>query len=119
MYQVIFYRDGRGNEPVRDFLEKLPRKHCEKISVYIALLEEKKPVELSNDRHYKNFSHHPGLWEVRVDFGKHYYRIFFSYHQNEIVLLLHGFYKDTNETPAKEIEIALKNKADWEGRGRK
>jgi len=119
MYQVIFYCDDKRNEPVRDFLGKLPKKHREKIAAYIELLAEKKPVELSNDKHYKNLSHHHGLWEIRVDFAKHYYRIFYSYHHNEIVLLLHGFYKDSNETPTREIEIALKNKAEWERKGKK
>jgi len=117
MYKVIFYNDDKGIEPVRIFLNKLPRKHREKISVYIALLEEKKPVELSVDQHYKNLGHYPGLWEIRVDFAKNFYRIFYSYIENENIILLHGYYKDTNETPQKDIDIALKNKANWERKG--
>ena len=119
MYKVIFYKDSKGNVPVAEFLKKIPKKHRVKISAYISLLEEKKPVELSLDKHYKKLSHHPGLWEIVVDFAKHFYRIFYCYLEHENIILLHGFYKDSNDTPPSEIDCALRNKSDWERKGNK
>jgi phage-related protein len=119
MYTVQFYESRKGQEPVKDFLENLTRKEKVKIFKYVALLEEKKPAELSCDSHYKNLSRYPGLWEVRVDFGRNGYRIFYFYHDEDTVVLLHAFKKKTNETPSEELAIALKNKEDWEMRGHK
>lgn len=119
MFSVIFYSDRKGNEPVRKFLASLAGKEKAKVFKYIALLEEKKPSELSCDKHYKNLSRHPGLWEVRVDFGTNGYRVFYFYHVGDTVVLLHAFPKKTDETPVREIETALKNREDWEGRVKK
>lgn len=117
MYTVQFYSDRKGHEPVKDFLANLTKKAKAKVLKYVALLEEKKPSELSCDKHYKNLSHHPGLWEIRVDFGRNGYRIFFYfYHVAATVVLLHAFHKKTYETPSEELTIALRNKEDWEMR---
>ena len=119
MYSVKFYSDKKGQEPVKDFLARLTKKEKAKVFKYIALLEEKKPSELSCDKHYKNLSHYPGLWEVRVDFGTNGYRVFYFYHVGNTVILLHAFPKKTDETPAGDLAIALKHKEDWEIRGTK
>ena len=119
MYKVIFYNDRKGQEPVKDFLANLIKKEKVKIFKYIYLLEEKKPSELSVDKHYKNLSYQPGLWEVRVDFGKNGYRVFYFYHAESTVVLLHAFRKKTDETPQEELAIALNNKEDWETRGKR
>jgi phage-related protein len=117
MHTVQFYKDRKGQEPVKNFLANLTKKEKAKVLKYVALLEEKKPSELSCDKHYKNLSHYPGLWEVRVDFGRNGYRIFYFYHVADTIVLLHAFKKKTDETPPEELTIALENKEDWEMRG--
>jgi phage-related protein len=119
MYNVIFYSDSKGQRPVEYFLASLTKKAKIKMFKYIALLGEKKPSELSRDKHYKNLSYYPGLWEVRVDFGSNYYRIIYFYHVGDTIVLLHAFKKKTDETPPEELTIALKNKEDWQMRGQK
>jgi phage-related protein len=51
-----------------------------------------------------------GLWEVRSDLtGGTIARVMFCIVAGEMVLL-HGFVKKTQKTPAKEIDLALKRK---------
>lgn len=44
------------------------------------------------------------LWELRPSRD----RIIFCYYKNNVFILLHAFYKKTNKTPKKELELALK-----------
>ena len=55
-----------------------------------------------------------GLWEVRSDLtdGK-IGRVIFSIMGGEMVLL-HGFVKKTQKTPAQEIDLALKRQRELE-----
>lgn len=50
-----------------------------------------------------------GLWELRIR-GKQEVRIFYTFHNQEIILL-HGFLKKTSRIPPREIRLALR-KAD-------
>lgn len=53
-----------------------------------------------------------GLWEVRSDLsGGRIARVLFCIANSQMVLL-HGFIKKTQKTPAADIEIALKRKKD-------
>lgn len=50
-----------------------------------------------------------GLYELRPDRN----RILYCFHRRTQVLLLHAFLKRTDDIPQREIEIALKRKADY------
>ena len=53
-----------------------------------------------------------GLWEVRSDLsGGRIARVLFCIASSQMVLL-HGFIKKTQKTPAADIEMALKRKKD-------
>lgn len=47
-----------------------------------------------------------GLYEVRVEFTGNIYRIFCCFDKGSLVILLNGFQKKTQKTPAKEIKLA-------------
>lgn len=53
-----------------------------------------------------------GLWEVRSDLPHNRIaRVLFCVHECRIVLL-HGFIKKTQKTPADALELALKRKSE-------
>jgi Phage-related protein len=51
---------------------------------------------------------------VRVESGGNIFRIFAFFDKGNIVVLENGFQKKTQKTPKKEIEKALKIKAEYE-----
>ena len=55
-----------------------------------------------------------GLYEIRVHLGSDIFRIFCFFDQGQLVVLANGFQKKTQKTPKKEIEMALKIKAEYE-----
>ena len=55
-----------------------------------------------------------GLYEIRVQQGSDIYRIFCFFDHGKLVVLANGFQKKTQQTPKKEIEMALKIKAEYE-----
>lgn len=55
-----------------------------------------------------------GLYEIRVQLGSDIFRIFCFFDQGQLVVLANGFQEKTQKTPKKEIEKALKIKAEYE-----
>lgn len=53
------------------------------------------------------------IWEIRSDFSDGIARIFFTVHEQRLVLL-HGFIKKAQKTPKKELEITRKRLKDLE-----
>ena len=102
MYDVIFYSDNKGNEPIAIFISELRQKsltdknarvNLNKIIAYIDLLCEKgtrigEPVTkfIEDD-----------IWELRPINN----RILFAYYKDNQFLLLHHFIKKTNKTPQR------------------
>lgn len=113
-YEVIFYEDGRGRAPVKDFLDDLQLKAekskqdkqlLHKVTFYIEMLEK------LGTRAGMPYTKHigKGIWELRP---KDHRILFFGWNGNQIVLL-HSFRKETGKTPKKEIEQAEKEMKDW------
>ena len=51
-----------------------------------------------------------GLFELRISVRGNIYRLFFIFDEGDIVILLNGFQKKTQNTPRREIYKALKIK---------
>ena len=114
MYDVIFYSDKQGNEPIAEFINELRQKsytdknarvNLHKIVAYIDVLCEKgsivgEPVmkHLQGD-----------IWELRPLDN----RILYAYYKDNMFILLHHFTKKTNKTPQREIDQAKRNLADY------
>jgi len=75
------------------------------------LIEEFQRVPETYLKHIENTD---GLYEIRVQFGSDIFRIFCFFDQGQLIVLANGFKKKTQKTPKKEIEIALKIKAEYE-----
>ena len=54
-----------------------------------------------------------GLYELRIEYNKNIYRLFFIFDGNKIVVLFNGFQKKTQKTPRTEIEKALKLREEY------
>lgn len=114
MYEVIFYKDKNGNEPIKDYIYDLAKKgqkskneriHFEKILSYLKALEVYGTrVGSPTVKHIKG-----DIWELRPLDN----RIFFFYWQSNTFVLLHYFVKKTQKTPLKELEQAKRNLDDF------
>ena len=105
--QVVFFKTGAGNEPVRDWLKSLPREECKTIGVDILKIQYAWPlgkplVENLGD----------GVWEIRSRLVNRIARTLFVVVDEEIVLL-HGFIKKRQKTPPDELDLARKRKKQY------
>ena len=114
MYEVVFYKDRQGNEPIKDYLyalyekgrtSKRERVLANKITAYIKALQEYGTrVGVPTVRHIDG-----NLWELRPLDN----RIFFFYWKDNTFVLLHHFVKKTQKTPQQEIDKARSNFVDF------
>ena len=99
--QVRFFRQG-DSEPVREWLQGLPKAIRHKIGTNIQAVQWRWPVGLPL---VDGFG--AGLYEVRTSVDDDIYRVFFCNIQHAM-LLLHGFMKKTQQTPKAELALARK-----------
>jgi phage-related protein len=111
LFKIRFYKDNRGVEPVREFMDRLASKkdknsrvNYNKISAYIqTLMREGVTAGMPMMRHLED-----GIWELRpID-----NRILFAAWDGETFVLLHQFLKQTQQTPRREIETAKRRLAE-------
>lgn len=95
----------------QDFFDKQSKKVKAKIVWTFDLVEDLKRVPETYLKHIENTD---GLYEIRVQFGSDIFRIFCFFDQGKLVIVASGFQKKTQKTPKKEIEMALKIKAEYE-----
>lgn len=117
-YEVIFYEDGRGRSPVKDFLDVLDAKACKsksaktllaKFALYVSILEQK--GTRCGTPYTKYIGN--GIWELRPK----NHRVFFFCWDNNKIVLLHTFRKSTQKTPQTEIARAIREMQDWLANG--
>jgi len=101
---VIFYRTASGNEPVREWLKRLPSDERKLIGEDLQVLQYRWPLGMPLVDSLGD-----GLWEVRSRLPTRIARTLFFVHHEEIILL-HGFIKKMQKTPTEERALALKRK---------
>ena len=102
---VNFFCTDAGNEPVRDWLTGLPREHRRLIGIEIKTVQLGWPLGMPVVRKLES-----GLWEVRVELIDTIARVFFTLIGSTMVLL-HGFIKKSQKTPASDLATARQRKA--------
>lgn len=108
-WRIAFYRKSNGQCPVTDFLGSLTDKHTAKILRGMQLVQEFGPemgmpsVEVIRD----------GIQCLRVQLGSDIFRLFFFVSPAHTLVFLHGFRKKTPKTPPREIDRALRYRADF------
>tara|TARA_R110000868_G_scaffold282938_1_gene543312 strand:- start:30 stop:392 length:363 start_codon:yes stop_codon:yes gene_type:complete len=95
----------------QDFFDKQSKKVKAKIVWTFELIEDLQRVPETYLKHIENTD---GLYEIRVQLGSDIFRIFCFFDQGQLVVLANGFQKKTQKTPKKELEKALKIKAEYE-----
>ena len=102
MYELLFYRNDRGDAPVEKYILEQPEKDRAKILVRLELLAEKGPTlkrpfaDVLRGR----------LRELRVPRGRNQHRILYFFVLRTKVILLHAFRKKTGKVPKREMEVA-------------
>jgi len=105
---VVFFKTDAGNEPVREWLKSLPREERHAIGEDLLTVQHAWPVGRPLVDHLGD-----GLWELRSRLPHRIARTLFMFAASEIVLL-HGFIKKTQQTPAQELELARRRKRQYE-----
>lgn len=95
-----FFRLDSGREPVRDWLKGLRARDRKAIGEDIKTLQFGWPIGMPLARKIDN-----QLWELRSSLPGGISRTFFTVYGDDIVLL-HGFVKKSQKTPAKELALA-------------
>lgn len=112
MYQIYFYRDKNGKEPVAEYIKELAQKkdkdsriNLNKIRDYIQTLSEY--GTRAGEPYVKHLD--GDIWELRPLRNR---ILFFGYDGERFILLSH-FIKKTQKTPPREIEKAKRLMKDY------
>jgi len=115
MFDVDYYELPNGDKPVKTFLDSLDVKMRVKALGSIDIL-----AEFGNSlREPYSKAIGSGLFELRIKFASDITRIFYFFVVDNRIILTNGFIKKTQKTPFGEIALAMKYKADYEGRSKK
>jgi phage-related protein len=99
---VVFFQTEAGHEPVRSWLQELPKEERKAIGEDILTVQFAWPIGKPLVDAFGG-----GLWEVRSRLKGKIVRTLFIIHDEEIVLL-HGFIKKDRKTPKPELDLAKK-----------
>ena len=98
---VRFYRSSAGREPVLEWLRGLDREDRRVIGLDLMRVQFGWPIGMPLVRSLKD-----GLWEVRSSLpSRKIARLILCFHQ-QILVVLHGFIKKTQKTPAEDLDLA-------------
>ncbi len=103
---VAFYVSAAGNEPVREWLLGLARDDRKAVGRDIKTAQYGWPLGMPLIRKLE-----PGLWEVRSRLASGIARVLFTV-DGQTMVLLHGFVKKSQKTPAAELKTARQRLAD-------
>jgi phage-related protein len=116
LYDVVFYKDKNGKQPVLEYIESLARSvgkdgriKFNKIQKYLQVLREYGTQ--AGEPYVKHLDGE--IWELRPISG----RILFAALVGNSFVLLHHFMKKTQKTPPREIEQAKRELNDIRERG--
>jgi phage-related protein len=108
---LVFWRSAAGREPVREWLQELPRADKRTIGRDIAKVQFGWPIGLPLCRALSG-----GLWEVRSSLpSRKEARVLFGFHEG-MVIALHGFIKKGRKAPNDDVALArrrLKELKTW------
>jgi phage-related protein len=104
--EVAFYATSAGNEPVREWLVALAADDRRAVGFDIKTAQYGWPLGMPLIRKLE-----PGLWEVRPRIGNGIARVLFTV-DGDTMVLLHGFVKKSQKTPAVDLDTAKRRLAD-------
>lgn len=99
-FHVKFFKTASGNEPVREWLKSLDRSDRKAIGEDIKTVQFGWPLGMPLIRKLE-----ADAWEVRSSLKARIARVIFTVHGNKRILL-HGFIKKSQKTPAADLKTA-------------
>src|SRR5438552_866444 len=101
-WQIVLYRDARGQSPVMEFIRTLDKATQQRIlSAIEQLRQENQRATFPLVRKIEG-----KIWEMRIESGPNTYRVFYFFFTGKQIVLAHAFQKKTQKTPQREIETA-------------
>jgi phage-related protein len=111
-WKVLYYEDKKGNSEILKFIESKKESNQAKILAYIEKLEELGP---NLPRPYSDILKE-GIHELRIKLSGDQIRILYFFIFQKYIVLTHGFVKNTDKVPKREIEKAKKYRDDFKER---
>jgi phage-related protein len=109
-WQVEFYIDLDGNEPVKNFILAQSKSTIAEILHVFKLLRE---FDIGLGMPYIKKIDKSGLREMRIKHGPNIYRVFFFAYVGQKFVLLHAIMKKQDKTPEGDKRIALERMEDY------
>ena len=107
--ELVFFRNDRGAQPVREWLKSLNQVDRHAIGRNLLRAQWRWPVGMPLCRPMGG-----GLWEVRTDLpGNRTARVLICLYEGRLVAL-HGFIKKTRAIPADDLMLARKRQKELE-----
>jgi phage-related protein len=100
-YRNIFYYENY----YLDFFNTLDPEVKQKFNWTLKLISTVDRVPV---KYFKHIEDSTGLFEIRVESRSNIYRVFSFLDKGQLVILINGFQKKSQKTPAQEIEKAEK-----------
>ena len=102
-WTIEFYED-RGSSPPREFVDRLDEQTQVRFTwsmeqLCLRNVQARPPLV----RHIEG-----SLWELREQSRTNIYRLFYFFASGRRIVFVHGFQKKTEQTPRREIAIALR-----------
>jgi len=108
--EVRFFRTAAGTEPVREWLKSLGQADRKTIGEDIKTVQFGWPLGMPLVRKFET-----DLWEVRSSLRGRIARVVFTVYGSRMILL-HGFIKKSQKTPATDLNTARKRLAELKDR---
>ena len=112
-WQVVFYIDEGGNEPVKDFILGQPDGAIAEILHVFKLL---RLFNITLGMPYVRKINKSGIRELRIKHGSDIYRIFFFAHTGRKFILLHAILKKDDEISENDKYLAIRRMNDYKSR---
>jgi phage-related protein len=107
--RVFFYRTTGGKEPVREWLKALPIEDRKIIGDDLKTVQFGWPLGMPLIRKLE-----ANLWEVRSRLHQRVARVIFTV-EDDTMVLLHGFIKKSQKTPAADLRLARQRLRELQG----
>jgi len=104
--KIIFYKDH-----FEKFFVKERKEVKDKIIWTLNLIEE---LPIIPETYFKHIKSTKGLYEIRIKVRRDIFRIFCFFDSGKLIVLMNGFQKKTQKTPANDLEKALRIKDEYE-----
>jgi phage-related protein len=111
VWDVVFYMDVNGSEPVKDFVLAQSDGAIAEILHVFKLLRE---FNITLGRPYVEKVDDSGIRELRIKHGSDIYRIFFFAHTGKRFILLHAIIKKQGKLRSSDVDLAIRRMVEYQ-----